>query len=325
MDVDRWYEKNTFHYSQFDVRKLVKIKNKINLKISLCLPTLNESQTIGYILRTIKKELYQEGLLDEVIVVDSDSTDSTPDIVKSVGFKVIRHKDILKKYGTNYGKGEALWKSLHVLNGDIIAWCDSDIKNFHSKIIYGILGPLIMYDEILLSKAFYRRPLEINGSYMKSEGGRVTEILVRPILNLFYPELSRILQPLAGEYAARREVLEQIPFFTGYGVETGILIDIYEKFGLDKICQVNVIRRTHRNHPLSVLSKMAFAILQVVLEELQHYNKIIIVKELNKIFSQIDYFKKEYFISQMKLEEKQRPPMIEIEEYMGRKYNSRYA
>jgi len=325
MDVDRWYQKNTFHYSQFDVRKLVKIKNKKNLKISLCLPTLNESQTIGYILRTIKKELYQEGLLDEVIVVDSDSTDSTPDIVKSVGFKVIRHKDILKKYGTNHGKGEALWKSLHVLNGDIIAWCDSDIKNFHSKIIYGILGPLIMYDEILLSKAFYRRPLEINGSYMKSEGGRVTEILVRPILNLFYPELSRILQPLAGEYAARREVLEQIPFFTGYGVETGILIDIYEKFGLDKICQVNVIRRTHRNHPLSVLSKMAFAILQVVLEELQHYNKIIIVKELNKIFSQIDYFKKEYFISQMKLEEKQRPPMIEIEEYMGRKYNSRYA
>ncbi len=286
---------------------------------------MNESQTIEYILRTIKKELYQEGLLDEVIVIDSGSTDSTLEIVKSIGFKIIRHKNILKKYGTNQGKGEALWKSLHVLNGDIIAWCDSDIKNFHSKIIYGILGPLIMYDEILLVKAFYRRPLKIDGSYMKSEGGRVTEILVRPILNLFYPELSRILQPLAGEYAARREILEQIPFFTGYGVETGILIDVYEKFGLDKIGQVDVIRRIHKNQPLSALSKMAFGILQAVLEKLQHYNKIIIVKELNKMFNQIDYFKKEYFISQIKLEEKQRPPMIEIEEYMKRKYNSRYA
>jgi len=325
MNIDELYQKNTFHYLQFDVRQLVKIKNKKNLKISLCLPTLNESQTIEYILRTTKKELYQEGLLDEVIVIDSGSTDSTLDIVKSIGFKIIRHKDILKKYGTNQGKGEALWKSLHVLNGDIIAWCDSDIKNFHSKIIYGILGPLIMYDEILLVKAFYRRPLEIDGSYMKSEGGRVTEILVRPILNLFYPELSRILQPLAGEYAARRETLEQIPFFTGYGVETAMLIDVYEKFGLDKIGQVNVIRRIHKNQPLSALSKMAFGILQAVLEKLQHYNKIIIVKELNKIFSQIDYFKKEYFISQIKLEEKQRPPMIEIEEYMKRKYNSRYA
>ncbi len=325
MNIDEWYQKNTFHYLRFDVRQLVKIKNKKNLKISLCLPTLNESQTIEYILRTTKKELYQEGLLDEVIVIDSGSTDSTLDIVKSIGFKIIRHKDILKKYGTNQGKGEALWKSLHVLNGDIIAWCDSDIKNFHSKIIYGILGPLIMYDEILLVKAFYRRPLEIDGSYMKSEGGRVTEILVRPILNLFYPELSRILQPLAGEYAARREILEQIPFFTGYGVETGMLIDVYEKFGLDKIGQVDVIRRIHKNQPLSALSKMAFGILQAVLEKLQHYNKIIIVKELNKIFSQIDYFKKEYFISQIKLEEKQRPPMAEIEEYMKRKYNSRYA
>ncbi len=325
MNIDEWYQKNTFHYLRFDVRQLVKIKNKKNLKISLCLPTLNESQTIEYILRTTKKELYQEGLLDEVIVIDSGSTDSTLDIVKSIGFKIIRHKDILKKYGTNQGKGEALWKSLHVLNGDIIAWCDSDIKNFHSKIIYGILGPLIMYDEILLVKAFYRRPLKIDGSYMKSEGGRVTEILVRPILNLFYPELSRILQPLAGEYAARREILEQIPFFTGYGVETGMLIDIYEKFGLDKIGQVNVIRRIHKNQPLSALSKMAFGILQAVLEKLQHYNKIIIVKELNKIFSQIDYFKKEYFISQIKLEEKERPPMAEIEEYMIRKYNSRYA
>ena len=325
MNIDEWYQKNTFHYLQFDVRQLVKIKNKKNLKISLCLPTLNESQTIEYILRTTKKELYQEGLLDEVIVIDSGSTDSTLDIVKSIGFKIIRHKDILKKYGTNQGKGEALWKSLHVLNGDIIAWCDSDIKNFHSKIIYGILGPLIMYDEILLVKAFYRRPLKIDGSYMKSEGGRVTEILVRPILNLFYPELSRILQPLAGEYAARRETLEQIPFFTGYGVETGMLIDVYEKFGLDKIGQVDVIRRIHKNQPLSALSKMAFGILQAVLEKLQHYNKIIIVKELNKIFSQIDYFKKEYFISQIKLEEKERPPMAEIEEYMIRKYNSRYA
>jgi len=285
------------------------------LTISLCFPTLNESQTIGFILNTVKRDLYDTGLLDEVILIDSQSGDNTVEIADSLGFKIYQHRNILTKYGTYKGKGEALWKSLFILNGDIIAWCDSDIKNFNARFIYGILGPLIVNDNISFVKAFYRRPLKIDGSYMKGEGGRVTEILVRPLLNLFYPELSRIFQPLSGEYAGRRELLEQLPFYSGYGVETGFLIDIYENFGLEKIAQVNVIRRVHRNQPISALSKMSFGILQAFLIKLQQYKKIVIVNELNKIYNQIDYIRKEYFITPKKLEEKIRCPMVNIKEY----------
>jgi len=251
--------------------------------------------------------------------MDSESNDNTAYIADSLGFKVYQHKNILTNYGTYKGKGEGLWKSLFVLKGDIIAWCDSDIKNFNARFIYGILGPLILNDNISFVKAFYRRPLRIDSSYLKGEGGRVTEILVRPLLNLFYNELSRIFQPLAGEYAARRELLEQIPFYTGYGVEIGLLIDVYENFGLEKIAQVNVIRRVHRNQPISTLSRMSFGILQAFLEKLQQYKKIMIIKELNKIYNQIEYIRKEYFITPKRLEEKIRCPMIKIKEYNEKK------
>jgi len=252
-------------------------------------------------------------------LIDSQSSDNTVEIADSLGFKIYQHKNILTKYGTYKGKGEALWKSLFILNGDIIAWCDSDIKNFNARFIYGILGPLIVNDNISFVKAFYRRPLKIDGSYMKGEGGRVTEILVRPLLNLFYPELSRIFQPLSGEYAGRRELLEQLSFYSGYGVEIGFLVDIYENFGLEKIAQVNVIRRIHRNQPISALSKMSFGILQAFLIKLQQYKKIVIVNELNRIYNQIDYIGKEYFITPKKLEEKIRCPMINIKEYNEKK------
>lgn len=319
MNIDEWYLSNTFHYKQFSIEELIKTKNKKNITVSLCFPTLNEAQTIRNILRITKEELYEPGLVDEVVVVDSGSLDSTPEIVREMGFKVYQHKEILRKYGTHEGKGEALWKSLFVLKGDIIVWCDSDIKNFGSRFVYGVLGPLILDEELYFVKAFYRRPLKIDSSYMKGEGGRVTEILVRPILNLFYPELSRLFQPLSGEYAGRKEALEQIPFFTGYGVEIGMLIEMYEKFGVERIAQVNVKRRIHRNQPLASLSRMSFGIMQAIFKKLEYYGKLNINSGLNKIYSQIDYIDNEYVITPVKIEENERPPISTIREYVLRK------
>jgi len=315
LDLDIWYLKNTFHYKQFNVKKLINIKKRKNLKISLCFPTLNEAQTVGTILKIVERHLYNPGLIDEVVVIDSESDDGTAEIVKSLGFKVYQHKEILPKYGSYRGKGDALWKSLYVLNGDIVVWCDADIKNFKPRFIYGLIGPLLLEDNISFVKAFYLRPLKIDSSYMKGEGGRVTEILIRPILNLFYPELSKVLQPISGEYAGRREMLEQIPFYTGYGVEIGMLIDIYEKFGLDTIAQVNVIRRIHRNQPLLALSKMSFGIMQAIFQKLKCYRKISVDEGINKIYNQVNRVGYEYVITPIKLVEKNRPPISDIEEY----------
>jgi glucosyl-3-phosphoglycerate synthase len=319
MDIEQWYNNNTYNYKVFPVDRLVKFKKKKNLTISLCFPTLNEAQTIGKILDIVRKSIYEPGLVDEVVVIDSNSMDRTVSVVRSAGFKVLQHKDILSGYGSFKGKGDALWKSLAVLKGDIIIWCDSDIMNFKPRFIYGILGPLLIDDRISYVKGFYRRPLKIASSYLKSEGGRVTELLVRPLLNLFYPELSKVFQPLSGEYAGRREILESIPFSTEYGVEVGMLIEIFERFGLDVIAQVNLKRRVHRNQPISALSKMSFGILQTLFRKLQYYNKVKLNTDINKIYNQIEYINKEYIITPLKLEEMERPPMMEIKEYLERK------
>ena len=319
MDLEHWYNNNTYNYKVFPVDRLVKFKKKKNLTISLCFPTLNEAQTIGRILDIVKKSIYEPGLVDEVVVIDSNSMDRTVSVVRSAGFKVLQHRNILAEYGSFKGKGDALWKSLAVLKGDIIIWCDSDIMNFKPRFIYGILGPMLIDDSISYVKGFYRRPLKIDSSYLKSEGGRVTELLVRPLLNLFYPALSKVFQPLSGEYAGRREILESIPFSTGYGVEVGLLIEIYEKYGLKAIAQVNLQRRVHRNQPISALSKMSFVILQTIIEKLKKYKKIRLNSEINKIYNQIEYINKEYIITPLELEEMERPPMVEIKEYLERK------
>lgn len=315
MNVNQWYLKNTYHYKQFDIDKLIWLKKKKGVSISLCFPTLNESATIGIILDIVNKDIFLPGLVDEVVVIDSGSTDGTLEIVRSRGFPVYQHKDIMKSKGSYPGKGEALWKSMFVLKGDIIAWCDSDIKNFGPRFIYGILGPLLARDDLSYVKAFYRRPIDFDGSIKKSGGGRVTEILIRPILNLFYPDLSWLLQPLSGEYAGRRKVLENIPFNTGYGVEIGMLIEIYQKFGLNSIAQVNLKTRIHRNQPISALSRMSFGIMQSLYDKLEKYGKMYIPLDINKIYNQIHNIDDEYLISPIELEEKERPPVEKIREY----------
>ena len=196
------------------------------------------------------------------MVIDSDSTDRTVAIADRAGRAVVRHSQILPQLGSVTGKGEALWKSLHVLDGDIVAWIDTDISNIQPRFVTGLLGPLLREPRIQYVKGFYRRPIKEGDKLMPEGGGRVTELMARPLINLFFPELSGMIQPLSGEYAGRRALLERVPFFTGYAVEIGLLIDIIEQLGLPAIGQVDLERRIHRNQPLGNLSQMAYVILQ---------------------------------------------------------------
>ncbi len=171
-------------------------------------------------------------LVDEIVLMDSNSNDRTRQIAADLGVPVYIHQELLPGYGPRHGKGEALWKSLLVTHGDIVVWIDTDIVNIHPRFVYGVIGPLLANPALQFVKGFYQRPLRSGERTMATGGGRVTELTARPMLNLFYPELSGVIQPLSGEYGGRRSALEQLSFFSGYGVESGLLIDIFEKFGL---------------------------------------------------------------------------------------------
>jgi nucleotide-binding universal stress UspA family protein len=316
--VDKWFAENTFHSREFrDVRQLVELKRRQGLTISLGLPTLNEEATIGAIIRTMKHALMdQVPLLDEIVVVDSRSTDATAEIARSLGVPVLQHPDVLPEHGSFQGKGEALWKSLHVLRGDIVAWCDTDISNIHPQFVYGTVGPLLTDPRISYVKGFYRRPLNFGGELQAAGGGRVTELVARPLINLFYPMLSGLVQPLSGEYAGRRDVLERLPFFTGYGVETGHLIDLVENFGLNCIAQTDLGVRIHRNQELLDLSKMAFAIMQVALKRLGDRHRIHLLEEINRSMKLIHYGSDRFFLEVMEIGDWERPPISGIPEYL---------
>lgn len=315
--VDRWFAENTFHSSEFSsLRYLVDLKQRQGVTISLALPTLNEEKTVGKIVSTIKKQLIERyPLIDEFIVVDSNSSDNTVEIVSSLGIPVINHPDILPAQGTYRGKGEALWKSLHATTGDILVWIDSDITGFNPKFVYGLLGPLLTQPHLSFVKGFYRRPLNLGGHISTTGGGRVTELTARPLINLFYPELSGLVQPLAGEMAGRREVLEAVPFFTGYGVETGLLIDILERFGLRSIAQTDLEVRVHRNQSLLSLSKMAFAIVQVVIKRLGEGKRLELLEDVNTSMKLIHYAPAELFLEVQEVREHERPPIDTIPDY----------
>jgi len=209
-----------------------------------------------------------------------------------------------------------LWKSLLVTHGDIVAWIDTDIVNIHPRFVYGILGPLLQNPGIKFVKGFYRRPLKVGSKIQAGGGGRVTELTARPMLNLFYPELSGVVQPLSGEYAGRRDALEELPFFSGYGVETGLLIDMLERFGLAAIGQVDLLERVHHSQPLEALSKMSFAILQAVIRKLEVRYGQTILEDVHKSMKLIRYEAGAYFLDVEEIVEHERPPMLHVPEYL---------
>jgi nucleotide-binding universal stress UspA family protein len=316
--VDGWFAENTFSSEEFaDLQRLLMLKQQLGVTISLGLPTLNEEETIGAIIEQVKSTMFEEvPLLDEIVLIDSRSTDRTREIAEQHGIAVHVHQDILPQYGSFHGKGEALRKSLYVLKGDIIAWVDTDIKNFHPRFVYGILGPLLREPKLRYSKGFYRRPIMQADELIAAGGGRVTELTARPLFNLFFPELSGMVQPLSGEYAGRREALERMPFFTGYGVETGLLIDLLEAYGLGGIAQVDLQQRIHRNQALVPLSKMAFAIIQVVIQRLEQRHRLYLLETVNQSMKLIQYAADEGFHLEVReIRDHERPAMNTIPEY----------
>jgi glucosyl-3-phosphoglycerate synthase len=316
--VDRWFAENTFHADEFsNLMQLMELKEQQGSTISLALPSLNEEKTVGKVLTTIKKSLMdQVPLLDEIVLIDSNSSDRTREIAEELDIPVYIHQKLLPELGARPGKGEALWKSLLVTKGDILAWIDTDIVNIHPRFVYGIIGPLLLNRSIQFVKGFYRRPLRVNGKIQAGGGGRVTELTARPLLNLFYPELSGVVQPLAGEYAGRRESLENAIFFSGYGVEIGLLIGIFESYGLRSIAQVDLLERIHHNQELEALGKMSFAIIQTVLRKLETRYERDIIEDVNKTMKLIRRANGGYFLEVEEVAELERPPMISLPEYL---------
>ena len=287
--VEKWLETNTFQLDQFrNLENLARLKAEKGYSVAVVIPTLEEEETVGNVLEClITKLIKQNNIVDEMIVIDGGSKDKTKDICATYNDNVTFYEQskILSNVCNFNGKGEALWKSLYVTKSDIIIYIDSDIKNFDERFVTGILGPILINDSIKFVKGYYKRPYIASEGMKSNEGGRVTELCARPLLNILYPDLSGFIQPLGGEYGGFRSVLENIEYTSGYGVEVQSLIEILEKFGLDCIAQSNLIERVHRHQPINSLSKMSSAIMQTILRrhiEGDKINSSILIKNLMK-------------------------------------------
>ncbi|HJW65055.1 MAG TPA: glucosyl-3-phosphoglycerate synthase [Actinomycetes bacterium] len=319
-DTWEWFGNRTFHHSQFEPpAKLRAAKERLGLSVSVCLPTRDEAATVGGIVRNLRRNLHERSrLVDEIVVMDAGSGDDTVAIARAEGAKVFFEHEVLPGEGPGSGKGEALWKSLHACEGDLICWVDADIRNFHARFVYGLLGPLLLDPDIQYVKAFYDRPIRERNALRATGGGRVTELLARPLINLLWPELAGIVQPLSGEYAGRRETLEQVPFFSGYGVELGLLVDIAARFGVDAIAQVDLDRRVHRNQDMQALGRMSFGILQAAFLRLAEEGRSVpgnFATTLVQFSNQLV----EYQPEPREIVTSRRPPIVTVDDYRRRR------
>jgi glucosyl-3-phosphoglycerate synthase len=247
-----------YDYRDFDTDDLTARKAAGEHAVSLCIPARNEAATIG----AIVEQVHDHPLVDEVLVVDDHSRDGTADAAASAGARVVHAAEVLAEHGAGPGKGQALWKATAVATGDLLAFCDGDVRDFSPHYVVGLLGPLLTAPGVCFVKAFYERP----GDGHPRGGGRVTELVARPMLHLLFPHLAGTVQPLAGEFAGRRSLLERLPFVEGYGVDIGLLIDAAGALGVDGLAQVDLGRRVHRNRPLADLGPMAAIVLMTALQ-----------------------------------------------------------
>jgi glucosyl-3-phosphoglycerate synthase len=254
----------TFHHAEFGVERLA---SERELTVSACLPTREEAATIGEIVDALV-ELRERGVIDQVVVIDAASADGTAAIAAAHGAEVFDENALLPGVGRVLGKGDAMWRALTVLHGDVVCYLDADSEDFGSHFASGVLGPILCEPGVEYVKGFYRRPFKSGGVAAPDGGGRVTELTARPLLNLFYPELAEFRQPLAGEIAARRALLERLPFASGYGVEIAQLIDAYRAVGVHALAQVDLDVRQNRHQALAALGPMAYAVLRAVVERL---------------------------------------------------------
>ncbi|HEX2029407.1 MAG TPA: glucosyl-3-phosphoglycerate synthase [Nitriliruptorales bacterium] len=259
--VDDRFRRRTWRHVDFDADELVEVRRRAGTSVSVVVPARDEQATVGDVVATAVG-LRERGLIDQVLVVDGGSTDATVERARAAGAAVVAQAKLLPEAGPGHGKGDALWKGLAATTGDLVVFLDADLRDPDPRYVVGLLGPLLTVPEVALVKACYDRPLRTAGQ-TAAGGGRVTELTARPLLAAFWPQLSWLAQPLAGEYAGRRAVLEAVPFAAGYGVELALLIDVVERFGDDAIGQVDVGQRLHDHQPLPALGRMAAEIVGV--------------------------------------------------------------
>jgi len=264
-----WHRSNTFSHDAFPAQRLAAGRE---MTVSICLPARDEERTIGPILQALVP-LRESGVVDQIVVVDG-STDATAAIARELGAEIHDQAALLPELGPVLGKGDAMWRALTVLTGDVICFLDADSERFGPHFACGLLGPLLCGEGVQFVKGLYRRPFRVGEVTLPDEGGRVTELTARPLLNLFYPELSAVEQPLAGEIAARRELLVRLPFVTGYGVDIALLIDAYGAVGLDALEQVDIDVRQNAHQPLRDLGPMAYAVVQAVAARLEREGRL---------------------------------------------------
>ncbi|CAM5548854.1 glucosyl-3-phosphoglycerate synthase [Streptomyces canus] len=309
-EVERWLATRSWSVTDRPLHRIMAAKRATGRTVSVVLPALNEEETVGDIVAVIRHDLMQQvPLVDEIVVVDSGSTDRTSEVAAAAGARVVHRDDILPRIPAVPGKGEVLWRSLLATSGDIVCFIDADLKEFSSDFVSGIVGPLLTDPEVDLVKGMYDRPL--GGA--AGQGGRVTELMARPLLNMHWPQLAGFVQPLGGEYAARRSLLEQLPFPVGYGVELGMLVDALHLVGLDALAQVDVGVRKHRHQDGQALGRMSAAIYRTA--QLRLARGHMIRPSLTQFERGRDGFEPRTY----SVDTEERPPMVEIAEYAKRK------
>jgi glucosyl-3-phosphoglycerate synthase len=325
MDAAEWFKHRSYEYGQFsDLAALSRRKGELGLTVSAVLPCRNVADTVGAIIDEIHaiNERVAPGvpLIDQVLVVDADSPDGTSEVAARRGAEVFSENELMSRYGGAHGKGDAMWRSLSVARGDLIMYVDADTRDFRPQLVYGILGPILEVPEVRFVKAAYRRPFKSHEALEEDGGGRVTELSAKPLFNLFYPELAGFVQPLAGEFVADKELFCSIPFLTGYAVETGIMIDVLKRVGLDAMAQVDLGTRQNRHQHLRDLSRMSYAVVRAVARRLRQDGRLNQARDPNlpeQLFQFSDYRHAVATPDGLKLQQYveelvERPPMAEI-------------
>ncbi|MEV5941652.1 glucosyl-3-phosphoglycerate synthase [Streptomyces sp. NPDC051994] len=306
-EVERWLSRRSWSAAERPLDRIMAAKHKGGATVSVVLPALDEEATVGAIVTAIRDALMTSatGLVDELVVIDSGSTDRTAEVAAAAGARVVHRDAILPRVPALPGKGEVLWRSLLVTSGDIVCFIDADLKDFDPAFVSGIVGPLLTDPDVDFVKAMYDRPL----GEAAGQGGRVTELVARPLLNLHWPQLAGFVQPLGGEYAARRSLLERLPFPVGYGVEIALLIDALHTVGLDALAQVDVGVRKHRHQDGQALGRMAAAIYRTA--QLRLSRGHLVRPEL----TQFERGERGFVPRTYAVDTEERPPMRDIEEY----------
>ncbi|WP_116213379.1 glucosyl-3-phosphoglycerate synthase [Streptomyces olivoreticuli] len=310
-EVERWLDRRSWSVGDRPLDQLLAAKRDTGTTVSVVLPALNEEATVGAIVATIRRELMTDAvpLVDELVVLDSGSTDRTAEVAAAAGARVVHRDSVLPRLPALPGKGEVLWRSLLATSGDVVCFVDADLRDFSADFVSGIVGPLLTDPGVQFVKAMYDRPLgEVAG-----QGGRVTELVARPLLNLHWPQLAGFVQPLGGEYAARRSLLERLPFPVGYGVELGLLVDALHTVGLDALAQVDVGIRVHRHQDGRALGRMAAAIYRTAQLRLARGHLV------RPVLTQFERTEEGFTPRTYAVDTEERPPMAEIPEYVARR------